>query len=178
MFRAWTFVIVGLNLALLFLALLLAGAANSVGVPWRVTFVVVGAIYLLLGATYTVRMKKSKALDAYRMAILLHPRIEMKGKRFWKNMRKDFTGVRSMLSGSLMVKSMDLEAEVYVDGKKLGPIEAQYHTNATSLLGQVKQHIVNNNLVAAKRALNAAETELKVLESRIVSMRLMKDLHK
>jgi hypothetical protein len=50
MFRAWTFVIVGLNLALLFLALLLAGAANSVGVPWRVTFVVVGAIYLLLGA--------------------------------------------------------------------------------------------------------------------------------
>jgi hypothetical protein len=51
MFRAWTFVIVGLNLALLFLALLLAGAANSVGVPWRVTFVVVGAIYLLLGAS-------------------------------------------------------------------------------------------------------------------------------
>ncbi len=50
MFRAWTFVIVGLNAALLFLALLLAGAANSVGVPWRLTFVAVGVIYLLLGS--------------------------------------------------------------------------------------------------------------------------------
>ena len=50
MFRAWTFVIVGLNLALLFLALLIAGAANSLGVPWRLTFIVVGVIYLVLGA--------------------------------------------------------------------------------------------------------------------------------
>ncbi|HJX38240.1 MAG TPA: hypothetical protein VJ714_06560 [Anaerolineae bacterium] len=50
MLRAWTFVIVGLNLALLFLALLLAGAANSVGVPWRLTFIAVGVIYLVLGA--------------------------------------------------------------------------------------------------------------------------------
>jgi len=49
MFRAWTFLIVGLNLGLLFLALLLAGAANSIGVPWRLTFIAVGAIYLLLG---------------------------------------------------------------------------------------------------------------------------------
>jgi hypothetical protein len=50
MFRAWTFVIVGLNLALLFLALLIAGAANSLGVPWRLTFSVVGVIYMVLGA--------------------------------------------------------------------------------------------------------------------------------
>jgi hypothetical protein len=50
MFRAWTFVIVGLNAGLLFLALLLAGAANSVGVPWRLTFIVVGVVYLLLGS--------------------------------------------------------------------------------------------------------------------------------
>jgi hypothetical protein len=50
MFRAWTFVIVGLNLALLFLALLFAGAANSLGVPWRLTFIVVGVIYMVLGA--------------------------------------------------------------------------------------------------------------------------------
>ena len=50
MFRAWTIVIAGLNLGLLFLALLLAGAANSMGVPWRLTFIVVGAIYLLLGS--------------------------------------------------------------------------------------------------------------------------------
>ena len=50
MFRAWTFVIVGLNLALLFLALLIAGAANSLGVPWRLTFIVVGVIYMVLGA--------------------------------------------------------------------------------------------------------------------------------
>jgi hypothetical protein len=50
MFRAWTVVIVGLNAALLFLALLLAGTANSVGVPWRHTFIVVGVIYLLLGS--------------------------------------------------------------------------------------------------------------------------------
>jgi hypothetical protein len=50
MFRAWTFLIVGLNLGLLFLALLLAGAANSIGVPWRLTFIVVGVIYLLLGS--------------------------------------------------------------------------------------------------------------------------------
>jgi len=49
MFRAWTFLIVGLNLGLLFLALLLAGAANSIGVPWRLTFIAVGVIYLLLG---------------------------------------------------------------------------------------------------------------------------------
>ncbi len=54
MFRAWTFVIVGLNLALLFLALLIAGAANSLGVPWRVTFVAIGAVYLLLGASIIV----------------------------------------------------------------------------------------------------------------------------
>ena len=50
MFRAWTIVIAGLNLGLLFLALLLAGAANSMGVPWRLTFIVVGVIYLLLGS--------------------------------------------------------------------------------------------------------------------------------
>jgi hypothetical protein len=50
MFRAWTFVIVGLNLALLFLALLVAGAANSLGVPWRLTFIIVGVIYMMLGA--------------------------------------------------------------------------------------------------------------------------------
>ncbi|NIN63420.1 MAG: hypothetical protein GTO63_01630 [Anaerolineae bacterium] len=49
MIRAWTFVIVGLNLGLLFLALLVAGAANSLGVSWRVGFIVVGAVYLLLG---------------------------------------------------------------------------------------------------------------------------------
>jgi hypothetical protein len=54
MFRAWTFVIVGLNLALLFLALLIAGAANSVGVPWRATFVAIGAVYLFLGASIIV----------------------------------------------------------------------------------------------------------------------------
>lgn len=54
MLRAWTFVIVGLNLALLFLALLLAGTGNSVGVPWRVTFALVGAGYLLLGAVIVV----------------------------------------------------------------------------------------------------------------------------
>lgn len=40
----------GLNLGLLFLALLLAGAANSIGVPWRLTFIVVGVIYLLVGS--------------------------------------------------------------------------------------------------------------------------------
>jgi hypothetical protein len=50
MFRAWTFLIVGLNVGLLFLALLLAGAANSLGVPWRLTFIVVGVIYLLAGS--------------------------------------------------------------------------------------------------------------------------------
>ena len=50
MFRAWTFVIVGLNLALLFLALLFAGAANSLGAPWRLTFIIVGVIYMMLGA--------------------------------------------------------------------------------------------------------------------------------
>lgn len=50
MIRAWSFVIVGLNLALLFLALLVAGAANSLGVPWRVGFIAVGTIYLFLGA--------------------------------------------------------------------------------------------------------------------------------
>jgi hypothetical protein len=50
MFRAWTLVIVGLNLGLVFLALLLAGAANSIGVPWRLTFIVVGVIYLLAGS--------------------------------------------------------------------------------------------------------------------------------
>jgi hypothetical protein len=50
MFRAWTIVIAGLNLGLLFLALLLAGAADSMGVPWRLTFIVVGVIYLLLGS--------------------------------------------------------------------------------------------------------------------------------
>lgn len=50
MFRAWTFLIVGLNLGLLFLALLLAGAAHSIGVPWRLTFIVVGVIYLLAGS--------------------------------------------------------------------------------------------------------------------------------
>jgi len=50
MLRAWTFVIVGLNLALLFLALLLAGTGDSIGLGWGVTFVVVGAGYLLAGA--------------------------------------------------------------------------------------------------------------------------------
>jgi len=50
MIRTWTFVIVGLNLALLFLALLVAGAANSLGMPWRVAFIAVGVIYLLLGS--------------------------------------------------------------------------------------------------------------------------------
>lgn len=50
MFRAWTFLIVGLNLGLLCLALLLAGAAHSIGVPWRLTFIVVGVIYLLAGS--------------------------------------------------------------------------------------------------------------------------------
>jgi hypothetical protein len=49
MLRAWTFVIVGLNSGLLLLALLLAGAANSLGVPWSVGFAVVGTVYLLLG---------------------------------------------------------------------------------------------------------------------------------
>jgi hypothetical protein len=49
MLRAWTFVIVGSNLALLFFALLLAGAANSLDVPWRVGFVAVGVVYLLVG---------------------------------------------------------------------------------------------------------------------------------
>jgi hypothetical protein len=47
--RAWTFVILGLNLALLFLALLVAGAADSLNVPWRVGFVAVGVSYLVLG---------------------------------------------------------------------------------------------------------------------------------
>lgn len=50
MIRPWNFVIVGLNLALLFLALLVAGASNSLGVPWRLAFVLVGVVYLLLGA--------------------------------------------------------------------------------------------------------------------------------
>jgi hypothetical protein len=50
MLRAWTFVIVGLNLSLLFLALLVAGAANSLGVSWRAGFIAVGAVYLLVGA--------------------------------------------------------------------------------------------------------------------------------
>ncbi|TKJ30774.1 MAG: hypothetical protein CEE40_03690 [Chloroflexi bacterium B3_Chlor] len=50
MIRAWTFVIVSLNLALLFLALLVAGAANSMGVTWRLAFVAVGAVYLVVGA--------------------------------------------------------------------------------------------------------------------------------
>jgi xanthine/uracil permease len=49
MIRAWTFVIVGLNLGLLFLAFLVAGAANSLGVFWKVGFILVGAVYLLLG---------------------------------------------------------------------------------------------------------------------------------
>lgn len=49
MLRAWTFVIVGLNLALLLLALLIAGAANSLGVPWRLTFIIVGVVYMMLG---------------------------------------------------------------------------------------------------------------------------------
>ncbi len=49
MIRVWTFVIVGLNLALLFLALVVAGAANSVGMTWRVAFILVGGMYLLLG---------------------------------------------------------------------------------------------------------------------------------
>ena len=49
MLRAWTFVIVGSNLALLFFALLLAGAANSLDVPWRVGFIAVGVAYLLVG---------------------------------------------------------------------------------------------------------------------------------
>lgn len=49
MLRAWTFVIVGSNLALLFFALLLAGAANSLDVPWRVGFIAVGVVYLLVG---------------------------------------------------------------------------------------------------------------------------------
>lgn len=49
MLRAWTFVIVGSNLALLFFALLLAGAANSLDVPWRVGFIAVGVVYLLAG---------------------------------------------------------------------------------------------------------------------------------
>ncbi len=49
MVRAWTFVIVGLNSALLFLALLLAGAANSLDVPWSVGFIAVGVVYLFLG---------------------------------------------------------------------------------------------------------------------------------
>jgi hypothetical protein len=49
MLRAWTFVIVGLNLGLLFLALLVTAAANSVGVPWRAGFIAVGVVYLLLG---------------------------------------------------------------------------------------------------------------------------------
>ncbi len=48
MLRAWTFVIVGSNLALLFFALLLAGAANSLDVPWRVGFIAVGVVYLLV----------------------------------------------------------------------------------------------------------------------------------
>jgi hypothetical protein len=50
MLRAWTFVIVGLNLGLLFLALLVAGAANSLGASWRAGFIGVGVAYLLLGA--------------------------------------------------------------------------------------------------------------------------------
>jgi len=50
MIRAWNFVIVGLNLALLFLALLVAGACDSVGVPWRLAFIGIGVTYLLLGA--------------------------------------------------------------------------------------------------------------------------------
>ena len=49
MLRAWTFVIVGSNLALIFFALLLAGAANSLDVPWRVGFIAVGVVYLLVG---------------------------------------------------------------------------------------------------------------------------------
>jgi len=49
MIRAWTLVIVGLNLALLFLALVVAGAANSLGVTWRLGFAVLGVVYLLLG---------------------------------------------------------------------------------------------------------------------------------
>lgn len=49
MLRAWTFVIVGLNSALLFLALLLAGAANSLDLPWSVGFGAVGIAYLLVG---------------------------------------------------------------------------------------------------------------------------------
>jgi hypothetical protein len=50
MLRAWTFVIVGLNLSLLFLALLVAGSANSLGVSWRAGFIAVGVVYLLFGA--------------------------------------------------------------------------------------------------------------------------------
>lgn len=49
MLRAWTFVIVGLNLSLLFLALLVAGSANSLGMSWRAGFIAVGVVYLLFG---------------------------------------------------------------------------------------------------------------------------------
>ena len=49
MLRAWNFVILGLNLSLLLLALGLAGAANRFGVPLRVALIVLGVVYLLPG---------------------------------------------------------------------------------------------------------------------------------
>lgn len=49
MLRAWTFVIVGLNLSLLLLAVLLASAASYFGVAWRTAFVTIGVVYILPG---------------------------------------------------------------------------------------------------------------------------------
>ena len=87
------------------------------------------------------------------------------------------SGPPAISKEALLDNLKELEARVKsLDGKKLGAVEAQYHEKARRALNQVKNSILNDNFVTAKRALNAAETELKVLEARLLSMKFMKTL--
>ncbi|MFQ5648182.1 MAG: hypothetical protein ACE5FW_03005, partial [Candidatus Aenigmatarchaeota archaeon] len=57
---------------------------------------------------------------------------------------------------------------------KLGLTDKYYYDKAKGALDSVKQHILGDNLVAAKRTLTEAETYLRVLESRLLSFNLLK----
>ena len=63
-----------------------------------------------------------------------------------------------------------------INVNSLGTTEMFYYNNARNRLEKIRHHIINDNLKSAKSLLSRIETDLKVLESRLISTNLMKNL--
>ena len=99
-------------------------------------------IYLMIGCTNIVLMKKSKARQAFMRAIMLKPNIKMQGKRFWKSMKKALAKIRNVVTGRLLVQTKAAGAVVLLNGKKIGLAGKEIIV----LSGDYKVHIADPTL--------------------------------